>query len=219
MDHDLHGLLESGMVDFKVREIKYMMYQLIDALAYCHDRNFMHRDIKPSNILINSQGIVKVADFGLGWGGVKNRNFFFQKKIFQKKNSIPPLFPSRVFDDSRERLYTNRVITLWYRPPELLLGQEKYTTAVDVWSMGCILGELFNKKAIFQANQEIDQLDKIMRICGTPRPAIWPDIVDLPLYWVGEWNFFWKKNFVSKKKIIRTPSITTSSACATTNAK
>lgn len=119
--------------------------------------------------LFNREGIVKVADFGL----------------------------ARLFDDTRDRLYTNRVITLWYRPPELLLGQEKYTTAVDVWSMGCILGELFNKKAIFQANQELDQLEKIMRICGTPKPSNWPDVQDLPLYASHQFSF---RNYDRKLK-------------------
>jgi cyclin-dependent kinase 12/13 len=153
MDHDLIGLLDSGMVSFGQNEIMRLMYQLIDALAYCHDRNFMHRDIKPSNILIDNKGTVKVADFGL----------------------------ARLFDD-QDRLYTNRVITLWYRPPELLLGQERYTTAVDVWSCGCILAELFIKKPIFQAQTEIDQLEKISKICGSPKPTVWPDVCDLPLY-------------------------------------
>lgn len=74
------------------------------------------------------------------------------------------------------------MITLWYRPPELLLGEERYTPAIDVWSCGCILGELFTKKPIFQANQELAQLELISRICGSPCPAVWPDVIKLPFF-------------------------------------
>ena len=74
------------------------------------------------------------------------------------------------------------MITLWYRPPELLLGEEKYGPAVDVWSCGCILGELFLKKPMFQANIELNQLEEISRVCGTPAPSNWPKVVNLPLW-------------------------------------
>ncbi|XP_009987627.1 PREDICTED: cyclin-dependent kinase 12-like, partial [Tauraco erythrolophus] len=80
------------------------------------------------------------------------------------------------------RPYTNKVITLWYRPPELLLGEERYTPAIDVWSCGCILGELFTKKPIFQANLELAQLELISRLCGSPCPAVWPDVIKLPYF-------------------------------------
>lgn len=82
--------------------------------------------------------------------------------------------------EDKERPYTNKVITLWYRAPELLLGEERYGPSIDVWSCGCILGELFMKKPIFQANSEPNQLDLISRVCGTPTPTVWPDVVNLP---------------------------------------
>ncbi|XP_036012848.1 cyclin-dependent kinase 12 isoform X9 [Mus musculus] len=135
MDHDLMGLLESGLVHFSEDHIKSFMKQLMEGLDYCHKKNFLHRDIKCSNILLN--------------------------------NSRP---------------YTNKVITLWYRPPELLLGEERYTPAIDVWSCGCILGELFTKKPIFQANLELAQLELISRLCGSPCPAVWPDVIKLPYF-------------------------------------
>ncbi|XP_055532871.1 cyclin-dependent kinase 12 isoform X2 [Wyeomyia smithii] len=155
MDHDLMGLLESGMVEFNEQNNASIMRQLLDGLNYCHKKNFLHRDIKCSNILMNNKGEVKLADFGL----------------------------ARLYNaDNRERPYTNKVITLWYRPPELLLGEERYGTAIDVWSCGCILGELFLKKPLFQANQEPAQLEMISRLCGTPTPAVWPNVIKLPLF-------------------------------------
>uniref|UniRef100_A0A2M3Z1G4 Cyclin-dependent kinase 12 n=1 Tax=Anopheles braziliensis TaxID=58242 RepID=A0A2M3Z1G4_9DIPT len=155
MDHDLMGLLESGMVDFNEQNNASIMRQLLDGLNYCHKKNFLHRDIKCSNILMNNRGEVKLADFGL----------------------------ARLYNaDNRERAYTNKVITLWYRPPELLLGEERYGPAIDVWSCGCILGELFLKKPLFQANQELAQLEMISRLCGTPTPAVWPNVIKLPFF-------------------------------------
>ncbi|XP_033230755.1 cyclin-dependent kinase 12 isoform X3 [Belonocnema kinseyi] len=155
MDHDLMGLLESGMGDFNCETNASIMKQLLEGLNYCHGKNFLHRDIKCSNILMNNRGEVKLADFGL----------------------------ARLYNaEDRQRPYTNKVITLWYRPPELLLGEERYGPAIDVWSCGCILGELFLKKPLFQANVEMMQLEMISRICGTPTPAVWPSVIKLPLW-------------------------------------
>ncbi|XP_034045543.1 cyclin-dependent kinase 12 [Thalassophryne amazonica] len=154
MDHDLMGLLESGLVQFSHEHIRGFMRQLMEGLDYCHKNNFLHRDIKCSNILLNNRGQIKLADFGL----------------------------ARLYNSEESRPYTNKVITLWYRPPELLLGEERYSPAIDVWSCGCILGELFTKKPIFQANQELLQLELISRLCGSPCPAAWPDVIKLPLF-------------------------------------
>ncbi|XP_003748175.1 cyclin-dependent kinase 12 [Galendromus occidentalis] len=155
MDHDLMGLLESGLVEFKPNHIASFMKQLLEGLSYCHRKNFLHRDIKCSNILMNNQGQIKLADFGL----------------------------ARYYNaEDKDRPYTNKVITLWYRPPELLLGEERYGPSIDVWSCGCILGELFTKEPLFKASQEMQQLDIISQVCGTPTPSVWPRVINLPLF-------------------------------------
>ncbi|XP_053374468.1 cyclin-dependent kinase 13-like [Mercenaria mercenaria] len=155
MDHDLMGILESGLVNFSEIHIASFMKQLLQGLEYCHTKNFLHRDIKCSNILLNNKGQIKLGDWGL----------------------------ARLYDaEDKERLYTNKVITLWYRPPELLLGEERYGPSIDIWSIGCILGELFTRKPIFQAQQELAQLELISKTCGSPCPAVWPDVIKLPLF-------------------------------------
>ncbi|CAF0806141.1 unnamed protein product [Rotaria sordida] len=154
-DHDLFGLLDSGLIQLDLDHIALFMYQIMSGLAYCHNRKFLHRDIKCSNILLNNNGKIKLADFGL----------------------------ARLYNaDDKDRPYTNKVITLWYRPPELLLGEERYGPAIDIWSCGCILGELFQRRPLFQAQREDDQLEMISRLCGSPAPAVWPDVINLPLF-------------------------------------
>ncbi|PAA75030.1 hypothetical protein BOX15_Mlig001619g5 [Macrostomum lignano] len=150
MDHDLFGLLESSGTEFHERHIASIMKQLLDGLHYCHGKRFLHRDIKCSNILLNNCGQIKLADFGL----------------------------ARLYA-SEERPYTNPVITLWYRPPELLLGELQYSSAVDIWSCGCILGELFTRRPMFHASRESEQLEAISQVCGTPTPAVWPSVIRL----------------------------------------
>ncbi|KAI0340935.1 Pkinase-domain-containing protein [Trametopsis cervina] len=154
MDHDLTGVLSQTQFTFNDAHLKSLCQQMLSGLAYLHHKGVIHRDIKGSNILINNHGELKLADFGLA-------------RFYQKR---------------RKSDYTNRVITLWYRPPELLFGTTVYGPEVDMWSAGCIMLELFTKKPIFQGNDEIHQLDVVYKILGTPTPECWPGVTSLPWY-------------------------------------
>ncbi|KAG8068955.1 hypothetical protein GUJ93_ZPchr0005g14663 [Zizania palustris] len=154
MDHDLTGLADRPGMRFTVPQIKCYMRQLLTGLHYCHVNQVLHRDIKGSNLLIDNEGNLKLADFGL----------------------------ARSFSNDHNGNLTNRVITLWYRPPELLLGSTKYGPAVDMWSVGCIFAELLNGKPILPGKNEPEQLSKIFEMCGTPDELIWPGVTKMPWY-------------------------------------
>ncbi|GJJ07429.1 hypothetical protein Clacol_001631 [Clathrus columnatus] len=154
MDHDLTGILSQTQFSFTPAHLKSLCRQMLAGLAYLHHKGVIHRDIKGSNILINNRGELRLADFGLA-------------RFYQKR---------------RRSDYTNRVITLWYRPPELLLGATVYGAEVDIWSAGCIMLELFTTKPIFQGNDEIHQLQVVYDTLGTPTTADWPNLADLPWY-------------------------------------
>ncbi|KAJ7047334.1 Pkinase-domain-containing protein [Mycena alexandri] len=154
MDHDLTGILSQTQFIFSDAHLKSLSHQMLAGLAYLHHKGVIHRDIKGSNILINNRGELKLGDFGLA-------------RFYQKR---------------RRTDYTNRVITLWYRPPELLFGATVYGPEVDMWSAGCIMLEIFTKKPVFQGNDEIHQLDTIYRVIGTPTADRWAGVANLPWY-------------------------------------
>ncbi|CAK7322838.1 unnamed protein product [Dovyalis caffra] len=145
MEHDITGLLSCPDVRFSESQIKCYMKQLISGLDHCHSKGVMHRDIKGSNLLVNNEGILKVGDFGLA-------NFC----TFGHKQPL-----------------TSRVVTLWYRPPELLLGSTDYGASVDLWSVGCVFAELLLGKPILQGRTEVEQLHKIFKLCGSPPEEYW----------------------------------------------
>ncbi|KAL4854151.1 Cyclin-dependent kinase G-2 [Chlorella vulgaris] len=151
-DHDLKMVMEERMTQpFSIAEVKTLMMQLLSGMAYLHDNWVLHRDLKTSNILYTNRGELKLCDFGLA------------------RQYGSPLAP-----------YTAMVVTLWYRAPELLLGQRKYSTPVDVWSIGCIMAELLSKEALFQARTEIELLTTILKTIGSPTEQSWPGLTKLP---------------------------------------
>ena len=157
MDHDLTGLLTHP--DLKLEEChkKFIFKQLMEGLNYLHRKRVIHRDIKGSNILLDNIGVVKIADFGLAR---------------TMKTTLNGELPD----------YTNRVITIWYRPPELLLGSTDYGREVDIWGVGCLLIELYSKVAAFQGFDEVGQLQKIFNVMGTPTLDSWPSMNELPWF-------------------------------------
>lgn len=134
--------------------VKSFLYQICQGMCFCHQRRVLHRDLKPQNLLVDpDKQTIKLADFGLA-----------------RAIGIPI------------RAYTHEVVTLWYRAPEVLLGAHRYSTGVDVWSIGCIFAEMARKKPLFQGDSEIDQLFRIFRILATPTEQNWEGISQLPDY-------------------------------------
>lgn len=169
-DHDLTGLLANPDIKLSEANCKDIFGQLCQGVSYLHSRRIIHRDIKGSNLLIDRQGTLKIADFGL----------------------------ARKMKTVNSRDYTNRVITLWYRPPELLLGTTDYGREVDMWGIGCLLIELFTKQALFQAQDELQQLHVIFEIMGTPTIEQWSNISELPWYELAKPKVFFESQFRSK---------------------
>lgn len=160
LDLDLKKYMDSTAPKGLSKElVKSYTHQLLEGLYFCHSHRILHRDLKPQNcnylklmlVLIDQQGRLKLADFGLA------RAF-----------GIPL------------RTYTHEVVTLWYRSPEILLGSKHYSTAVDMWSVGCIFAEMVNRHPLFPGDSEIDEIFRIFRILGTPNEDIWPGVSQLP---------------------------------------
>lgn len=120
-------VLSVHFIMFLLFQVKCYMHQLLSGLEHCHNHGVLHRDIKGSNLLIDNGGILKIADFGL----------------------------ASTFDPNHKRPMTSRVVTLWYRPPELLLGATDYGVGIDLWSAGCILAELLAGKPIMPGRTEV----------------------------------------------------------------
>lgn len=153
LQQDLKKLLDSAKSGLDHALVKSYLWQLLKGIAFCHLNQVLHRDLKPQNLLIDQEGYIKLADFGLA------RAF-----------GLPV------------RTYTHEVVTLWYRAPEILLGTKFYTPAVDVWSLGCIFAEMATRRALFPGDSEIDQLFRIFRTLGTPDESVWPGVSQFPDY-------------------------------------
>eukprot|EP00298_Acanthocystis_sp_HF-20_P010489 c18882_g2_i2.p1 GENE.c18882_g2_i2~~c18882_g2_i2.p1 ORF type:complete len:367 (+),score=151.56 c18882_g2_i2:2-1102(+) len=150
-EHDLARMLDFMKYHFTESEVKCLLYQLLEAIHHLHSNFIIHRDIKLSNLLFTNTGSLKLADFGL----------------------------ARTFSPYPQA-YTPNVVTLWYRAPELLLGDAKYTTSLDMWSVGCIFAELYLHSPLLPGKTEIQQIDLICRLLGTPSEKIWPGFCKLP---------------------------------------
>ncbi|MPC14748.1 cyclin-dependent-like kinase 5 [Portunus trituberculatus] len=153
-DQDLKKYFDSlnGEIDPDI--VKSFMFQLLRGLEFCHSRNVLHRDLKPQNLLINKNGELKLADFGLA------RAF-----------GIPV------------RCYSAEVVTLWYRPPDVLFGAKLYNTSIDMWSAGCIFAELANAgRPLFPGSDVDDQVKRIFKLLGTPTEDTWMGMTSLPDY-------------------------------------
>ncbi|KAF9210527.1 negative regulator of the PHO system [Podila verticillata] len=133
--------------------IKAFMYQLLKGVAFCHENRVLHRDLKPQNLLINRKGELKLGDFGLA------RAF-----------GIPV------------NTFSNEVVTLWYRAPDVLLGSKTYSTSIDIWSAGCIMAEMYLGKPLFAGSNNQDELMKIFKVMGTPTEDTWPGVSKLSEY-------------------------------------
>ncbi|KAK4696708.1 negative regulator of the PHO system, partial [Lecanoromycetidae sp. Uapishka_2] len=155
MDKDLKKYMDSRGSGGQLDfvTIKSFMHQLLQGIAFCHDNRVLHRDLKPQNLLINNKGQLKLADFGLA------RAF-----------GIPV------------NTFSNEVVTLWYRAPDVLLGSRTYNTSIDIWSAGCIMAEMYTGRPLFPGTTNEDQLQKIFRIMGTPSERSWPGISQFPEY-------------------------------------
>nr|KAF6483586.1 cyclin dependent kinase 20 [Rousettus aegyptiacus] len=151
---DLAEVVRHAQRPLAQAQVKSYLQMLLKGVAFCHANNIVHRDLKPANLLISASGQLKIADFGL----------------------------ARVFSPDGSRLYTHQVATRWYRAPELLYGARQYDQGVDLWAVGCILGELLNGSPLFPGENDIEQLCCVLRILGTPSPQVWPEIMELPDY-------------------------------------
>ncbi|SCU85647.1 LAFA_0D16908g1_1 [Lachancea sp. 'fantastica'] len=153
---DMSGILHNPRIKLEMSAIKNILLQVFEGVNYIHCQKYMHRDIKTANLLIDHKGVLKIADFGLA------RNYY----------GAPPnlKFPGGAGVDAK---YTSVVVTRWYRAPELVLGDKYYTTAVDMWGVGCVFGEFFEKKPILQGQTDVDQGHVIFKLLGTPNQEQW----------------------------------------------
>ncbi|KAG3098026.1 hypothetical protein PI124_g2745 [Phytophthora idaei] len=159
METDLHRVINSPEA-LSSDHIAFITYQLLCGLRYVHSAHIIHRDVKPSNVLINRDCLVKLCDFGLARG-----------------IDIRPVTPSSIGGNTTpssqdgepalDEALTEYVVTRWYRAPELLLAS-RYSTAIDLWAVGCILAEMFTRKALFPGHDHVHQLHLILQLVGSP---------------------------------------------------
>ena len=161
VDTDLAHYMEGYQTGMPPDDARLFLFQLLRGLAFVHNRRILHRDLKPQNLLISRQGELKLADFGLA-----------------RAKSVP------------SHTYSHEVVTVWYRPPDVLLGSTTYTSSIDLWGVGCIFLEMLSGVAMFPGlNDTHDQLMKIFKVLGTPSDATWPGVTQLSQYQGDYGNF------------------------------
>lgn len=151
-EQDLASLIDNMKSPFTESQVKCIMLQLLEGLTYLHENFVIHRDLKVSNLLLTDKGCLKIADFGL----------------------------ARIIGKPLKQL-TPKVVTLWYRSPELLFGGQQYDSSLDIWSVGCIFGELLLNRPLMPGKSEANQIDLIVDLLGAPNDSIWPGFSLLPL--------------------------------------
>ena len=162
MDHDLSGMLTNPDIRFSEAQVKCYLQQLLEGLRYLHDSHILHRDMKAANILISNRGLLQIADFGLA------------------RHYEGPTPRAGNGNGDAVRDYTSLVVTRWYRPPELLLTLKRYTPAIDLWGVGCVFGEMFERKPILEGKSDVDQCVRIFQLVGSPNDNNMPGWSELP---------------------------------------
>lgn len=178
MESDLHNIIKRGNV-LKDLHKRYIMHQLLSALLYIHSGNVIHRDLKPSNILVDSNCRCKIADFGLARSIAKQQQHLSGQSPPSKLNSsssstVNSSLNSTEGEEERRRMMemnapelTDYVATRWYRAPEILIASKRYTKGIDMWSLGCILGEMIRGRPLFPGSCTINQIERIVKALPT----------------------------------------------------
>lgn len=151
MDTDLEIVIKDSQIVLISAHVKAYMIMTLQGLDYLHSNWILHRDLKPNNLLINSKGVLKIGDFGLA------------------KNYGSP-----------NKVYSHQVVTRWYRAPELIFGAKIYSTGIDIWAVGCILAELLLRVPFLPGETDLDQLNQIFKVLGSPSEEDWPHVSTLP---------------------------------------